>query len=141
MVLIQIITFILWWNEWMNEWMNEYTWLIYWVGPYSDHYFYSMMKWMNEWMNEWIYLIDLLSWSLFRSSLLLSDSVSRLTKIIFWLDFNSNIIFRKYQYHLQHNSVMQSDGNSFGGDVVLENIGMRQHFKPNLWEQKYFGSL
>ena len=34
-------------------------------------------------------------------------------------------------------SVMQSDGNSFSGDVVLNNYNMVYSDEDNIWGQKY----
>ena len=48
-----------------------------------------------------------------------------------------NCIYYEEERHVNKvYSVMQSDGNSFCGDVVWQGIsGWRQHFRPSIWKQ------
>ena len=47
-----------------------------------------------------------------------------------------------YLIILMHYGVMQSDGNSFGGDVVLDIVKKvwGQHFRPDIRKANTFGS-
>ena len=38
-------------------------------------------------------------------------------------------------------SVMQSDGNSFGGDVVLKSINMASSYEDQIYEKQTFSDL
>ena len=64
--------------------------------------------------------------------------------IITYLDFRFQYFkihysspYEKHNINYISNSVMQSDGNSFGGDVVLESFSMANRDEGSILDQKY----